>query len=60
MATNKTIIGDPDSKFHTEAALETKILVFQYIKRAEIKTERNFLPRCPVTRQEAMVLNRKI
>lgn len=42
MATNKTIISDPDSKFHTAAVLETKILTFQYIK-AEIKTERDFL-----------------
>lgn len=47
MATNKTIIGDPDSKFHTEAALETKILAFQDVKRAEIKTARDFLPRSP-------------
>lgn len=57
MATNKTTVSDPDSKFHTEAALETKILAFKYIKRAEIKTERDLLPRSPVTGQEAMVLN---
>lgn len=47
LATNKTITGDPDSKFHTEAAKETEILAFQYTKRAEIKTAKDFLPRSP-------------
>lgn len=51
LATNKTIISDPDRKFHREAALDTKILAFHFIKRVVIKTERDFLPRSAVTRQ---------
>lgn len=57
LTTNKTIISDPDSKVHTEAAWETNILAFQYIKRAVIKTERDFFLRSAVTGQETMVLN---
>lgn len=52
LATNKTIISDPDSKFHKAAVLESEILAFWYIKKAEIKTERDFLQRSPVTGQD--------